>query len=76
MADTHDPFSPYLQAGWYASGGEPPPAGWTLASCHVIQRERPQPHREHGAAQPARLRLPGGRSRPTQGRLPILPQLA
>jgi hypothetical protein len=42
-----------------------------LYACHVIQREGPQPYPGMSGPAPARLRPPGGRSRPAHGRLPI-----
>jgi hypothetical protein len=42
-----------------------------LLACHVIQRAAPQLNPGMLAPGPARLRPPGGRSRPAHGGLPI-----
>ena len=47
-----------------------------LLACHVIQRAGPQLNPGMLTPAPARLRPPGGRSRPSHGRLPIRSQPA
>jgi hypothetical protein len=71
MADMGSRALAHRRAGWYATGGEPPPEAQDLPACHAIQRERPQPLPGMATPIPAGLRRPEPRWRPTHGPFPV-----